>query len=399
LNLALLAVQAVPQVRLTTDVLKNLEYFTGGERGAHSFQLTEGNYQGYDDSWAAALESEWIDRGDLDGDSTTDAATIFFTNGGGSGVFAYLAAVTTHTGQPRNTASVLLGDRVKILSLSVDRGLISVAMVTQDTSDAFVSPTKPVERHYCIEHGNLRMIAEQQLGLAAGDIKFALAQFGDIAPAVFVEQIANHHDEPPFMNGYPDHILFNLSQQMSDGAANPSVPQLRVIPVESFRALYRAGERAAFDRQITTLQGVIRKGKLEYSDTLDILPTVEAAPLFFANSTVLSFHGGHAVRYVTQYAQEQSVIANGDIFVSVQGLTDDGKYYLAAYLPVTTRVLPSSFDDLPKATQQTIYGDDADSYRSYVEKMVGVLNLLKPTDFEPDLSKLDRLIESIEIGK
>lgn len=86
--------------------------------------------------------------GDVDGDGRSDAAVILATNTGGSGVFHDLAVVVDRDGRPFNTASVNLGDRVKINSLAIEEGRIVVDMVTQGPSDPMCCPTMHVTQRY-----------------------------------------------------------------------------------------------------------------------------------------------------------------------------------------------------------------------------------------------------------
>lgn len=391
---------AFAQVRINADLLLNLRYRITVGTTSREFTLTDGDYQNYDTGWAASLGAEWIDHGDLDGDDHTDAATILFTNGGDAdAVMTYLVVVTAAADDIKQRAAVLLGDRISIQSVVVDDDRIALRMVVSAPGDAFALPTRPVHRVYRLAADSLLLVFEQQAGLSASDVRLSLAEFSSAAPAMHTLQMANHPGEPPFMNGYPDHLLFNLSGELGSAEPDPRTPQLRVFPVADYRALFHAAERAAFERQLATLQNVLRNGTLERTDTLDILPTVEAAPLFFAQAKLLHFSGGRAVRYLTQYAQEQSVIANGNLFLTVQGLTSDGRYYIAAYLPLRTRLLPESYDQASEDLKRTVYGDNAESYRRYLEQTVNMLNVLKSADFEPELGKLDRLIESLVISR
>jgi hypothetical protein len=85
-------------------------------------------------------------RGDLNQDGTADAVVVFVYEGGGSGVFNYLAAVLNERGEPRHVATVRLGDRVEIRSLSLKNGRITVRLVVQGDDDPLCCPSVRVER-------------------------------------------------------------------------------------------------------------------------------------------------------------------------------------------------------------------------------------------------------------
>ncbi len=69
-------------------------------------------------------------------------------------------------------------------------------------------------------------------------------------------------------------------------------------------------------------------------------------------------------------------------------------YYVAAVLPVKQASLPadeSRTDNLP--------ADFFNNYTKYVTDMVAMLDQQPPSAFTPDLSKLDEIMQSIEVSK
>ena len=58
----------------------------------------------------------------------------------------------------------------------------------------------------------------------------------------------------------------------------------------------------------------------------------------------LDMKSGKGVRYLTQFNQGISPINNSELIYTFQGLTSDGKYYIAAVLPVTHPELPAGTD-------------------------------------------------------
>jgi hypothetical protein len=86
--------------------------------------------------------------GDLDGDEVEDAAVILLVDSGGSGTFYYLCAVLNEDGAPLNEATLYLGDRIKIRSLSVRGGRIEIDMLVQGPGDPMVKPTREVHQTY-----------------------------------------------------------------------------------------------------------------------------------------------------------------------------------------------------------------------------------------------------------
>jgi len=102
--------------------------------------------------------ADLFQQGDLDADGNPDAAVLIFSNSGGSGTFVDLAAVLQSPDGPRHAASALLGDRVKVQSIDIDNGIISVRMLTHGADDPMCCPTLEVTRQYQLQPGGLVLI-------------------------------------------------------------------------------------------------------------------------------------------------------------------------------------------------------------------------------------------------
>ena len=102
--------------------------------------------------------ADLFQQGDLDGDGNPDAAVLIFSNSGGSGTFVDLAAVLQSPDGPRHAASALLGDRVKVQSIDIENGIISVRMLTHGADDPMCCPTLEVTRQYQLQPGGLVLI-------------------------------------------------------------------------------------------------------------------------------------------------------------------------------------------------------------------------------------------------
>lgn len=90
--------------------------------------------------------------GDVTGTGVPGAAIVLATDPGGSGVFYDLAIVVDIDGKPVNVASVNLGDRVQVNSVSVENGDIVVNMLTHGPGQAMAeAPTQEVTKRYNIQ--------------------------------------------------------------------------------------------------------------------------------------------------------------------------------------------------------------------------------------------------------
>jgi uncharacterized membrane protein/heat shock protein HslJ len=168
-----------PSRTLTINDLKNAEYqseFTANGR----VKLTNGIYREKIVPNSATeliiTLSDKVAYGDLNGDGDIDDAVILITNPGGSGTFRHLAIVTNQNGRPKHVASHLLGDRVKIKSLSVRTGEIAVEMITHGPNDPMCCPALEVTQNYLLQDDKLVKVQAPKLA----DRKWALQSFGTI---------------------------------------------------------------------------------------------------------------------------------------------------------------------------------------------------------------------------
>jgi heat shock protein HslJ len=90
------------------------------------------------------------------------AAVILVTDPGGSGTFYDLAAVAVQDGKLAHVATVFLGDRVQIESLTVENGEVVVEMVKQGPDDPMCCPTQRVVARYALQNELVQVSSEIQ---------------------------------------------------------------------------------------------------------------------------------------------------------------------------------------------------------------------------------------------
>jgi hypothetical protein len=128
-------------------------------------------------------------------------------------------------------------------------------------------------------------------------------------------------------------------------------------------------------------------------DSMPYLPLYNAAQVMHAQVAYLNFKNGKGVRYLTQFDQAPLPINNYELHYTFQGLTNDGKYYVAAVLPVNLRELPSDASVDVNNPPPNFMED----FPKYLSDTVEMLNGQPPSVFSPNLSALDVLIGSLEI--
>lgn len=131
-----------------------------------------------------------------------------------------------------------------------------------------------------------------------------------------------------------------------------------------------------------------RPGRFKFDDIND-LPFNNAAGTIQSRLEYLSFKTGAGVLFLTQYSQDTppSPINNEELTCNFQGLTNDGRYYIAARLAITHPSLPKGID----STDTT----KLDPKLKYLKKDEQRLNSFAEDSFNPSLRSLKSLITSI----
>ncbi|MCI0476310.1 MAG: FG-GAP repeat protein, partial [Anaerolineales bacterium] len=146
---------AIPSLSL--DALKNAEYAIEGPASGKA-KLVNGTYQEKipnSSAQVAVAFNEVLSVGDLNGDGIADVAIILTINSGGTGTFYNLYGVLNDKGAPKPSAPEVLGDRIKLKSLTIQGGEINANFLTQGPKDAMANPTLDTTRKFKLQDGKL----------------------------------------------------------------------------------------------------------------------------------------------------------------------------------------------------------------------------------------------------
>jgi Leucine-rich repeat (LRR) protein len=192
----------------------------------------------------------------------------------------------------------------------------------------------------------------------------------------------------------PEHVRFTFTSQgvpdsfqIREGIGVSGQPQILIYPAEEFRAMSEVASR-----RIESLQEILSERPMTLTGEIPFLPLINAAQVFQAQIQYLDFQSGSGVRFITQYSQEAIPIINQSIFYTFQGLSNDGAYYIAALFPVSAPVLP---DELELSTEESI--SIGENYATYLSEIVQALESLPDSEYEPDLTLLDEIIQTLEV--
>jgi hypothetical protein len=175
--------------------------------------LADGHFeQGYQDA-AGGVSVDLIRsaKSDLNGDGVEDGLALLAVNTGGSGTFIYLVAVINQDGNPEQTATLLLGDRVDIQSLEVKDGRVQAAILTHAPDDPLCCPSLQATREYRLENDKL-VTPQQSQVLPLAETAVQALKDGDMAA---LESLA--HPEKglrfsPYSFVLPEHLAFSPDQ-------------------------------------------------------------------------------------------------------------------------------------------------------------------------------------------
>jgi hypothetical protein len=221
----------------------------------------------------------------------------------------------------------------------------------------------------------------QPSGEASGD--FSL-DYSAVAQDITVETVAAQPASAggPYWEAAPEHRRLTLQgYPVSDHLHKP---QILIFPAGDLASANEGAGKIATD-----LQALLQTQQA--GDHLPFLPLFNASQVIHAQLQYLDFNSGKGVRFLTQFDQAPLPINNYELFYTFQGLTSDGKYYIAAVLPVTNPELPAD----SQVSEQQI--EELSDFPGYLSRMVTLLNEQPAESFTPDLNALDALIRSIEI--
>ena len=208
--------------------------------------------------------------------------------------------------------------------------------------------------------------------------------FSGIAKDRSIETIpaVSPNDNSPYWEIMPEYLVVTLQDYVVK--EHMLKPQIFIYPVAEFPMFNTGAATIASD-----LKSLLEDQEID--DFLPFLPMFNAAQVMHSQVEFLEFKNGNGVRFLTQFDQGPLPINNMELIYTFQGLTSDGKYYVAAVFPV-------NHADLPDTNQVTAQNEsDLENFPTYLDETVAWLGQQPENSFTPDLSALDALIQSIEV--
>ncbi|MGW8144622.1 MAG: hypothetical protein ACWGN2_09525, partial [Anaerolineales bacterium] len=195
---------------------------------------------------------------------------------------------------------------------------------------------------------------------------------------------------PSYWLAIPEHIRFTFA----DPNLSPSRRQMGFnLAAEGQILIFPLAELVDINQvvqtQIETLQTLLTERGSVPSGELPLLPLTNSAQVFHAQVQYLGSENIQGLRFISQQSQDPAPILLGqELFYTFQGFTTDGAYYVAAFFPLTTAILP-----------EKIEVDDWNAfhanYDTYLSETTAGLDQLLPAEFTPDITLLDAVVTSL----
>jgi len=163
-------------------------------------------------------------------------------------------------------------------------------------------------------------------------------------------------------------------------------PVIYIYPLQKLIDAGQYGETMA-----TMLQALLDDSSIDLQMDADLpfLPPFNAAQVFHVLEKRLESEHGRGIRYLTLYSQAIVGVTSYEIFYTYQGLSVDGRYYIAAVLPINSSLLPDaqlSNDELDQIV---------DEYSDYIEGMTETVRAENGGVLTPSLEALDAMMMSL----
>jgi hypothetical protein len=227
-------------------------------------------------------------------------------------------------------------------------------------------------------------VVETVVPATDGSLQLSL-DIGGISTGFQTETIAavSANADAPYWEVLPEYTRVTLQgYPVSDHLLQP---QIFIYPVED---LVKINEGAG--QIVASLQTLIQSP--QEIPNMPFLPLFNESQVFHAHLQYLDFKNGQGLRYLTEFNQAPVPINNSKLIYTYQGLTSDGKYYVAAVLPVNHPSLPA--DGTVTGNEPSEFTSD---FATYLANIVKTLNPQAANTFTPDLTLLDAMMSSLEV--
>jgi hypothetical protein len=223
----------------------------------------------------------------------------------------------------------------------------------------------------------------------SADPSLANSIWPEVKPATPLPEVL---EGPSYWLAIPKHIRFTFA----DPGLSPSRRRMGFnLAAEAQILVFPQSElvdiNTLVQMQIETLRNLLAERGTVPSGELPLIPLTNSAQVFHAQAQYLVSGNIQGLRFISQHSQDPApIMLSQELFYTFQGFTTDGAYYVAAFFPLTTAVLPD-----------TIEVDDWEAfhanYDTYLSETAAELDQLLPAEFTPDITLLDAVVTSLQV--
>lgn len=286
-----------------------------------------------------------------------------------------------------NAAVVTALDEAADSSFTVDLGTLKALFASLRVGDAVTSEDAPVDEATAADTE-----ADPQATSGITEATFQNLTFAfdaSIAGAwEAAEELNNIEAVPPGPEMGPNRIAVSFPGYVNNNEwLSPNLFVYRVSDL--------AGTQEAYEYETLSTLLATQPDLASYSQDqwLPFLPLVNASQALHAAEQYVDFGSGKAIRYLAVFSQEASPFTGERVWYSFQGLTDDGEYYVAAFFPLTTALLPAEIT--MDADEYDLFIQNLDQYMA---ETTALLSDAPASAFVPNLGVLDAMTQSITIA-
>lgn len=174
-------------------------------------------------------------------------------------------------------------------------------------------------------------------------------------------------------------------------------PVVHIYPVADYVQM-----RQETRKDVDGLGALLASHPATLPDSIPLLPVLYAAQVFHVRESYIEFQNGSGIAFLTEYAQYAAPANNQDLFYTFQGLTNDGKYWVSAFLPANIAFLQA----VPNTTEVPVDGvpmpdpnasDFTAKLPEYYNAVKGLMVSADASAYTPDLTCLDAFLQSLKV--
>ncbi len=232
-------------------------------------------------------------------------------------------------------------------------------------------------------------------------VSFAYNQkiFGNVEAELVPEfPLDNPDDKPDYVE--PDNRIFKF-----DLPTESYSMKIVVYPINDFPRMYAVNSKYVdwMNQEITDFKKVLKNKSFWTDNEIPILYYREANQAFHLKVRPFSFPDGKGILFATFWNIDYEMPSNQQLEYIFEGLTNDGKYYVWAEMPLKVDFLSDTstdeYDGYKMNWSKLSNKTEMRRYHTAIKKVAVRLENLPRNKFTPHLSEFEKIISSLRIER